>query len=257
MKESLKRRDYRCYVWKRSELVLVLLQAMAVVVFLAYFFYKSVWAVIPLTGVGVAYVRMLKVRRTEKNRRELLEQFKECMLSVSTSLKAGYAVENAFLESCSDMQLLYGEQSLIYQELQLIRRGLVINITLEELLNDLAKRSNCEEINQFARIFSIAKRNGGNMSEIIRSSTELIGQRIDMGQEIQTMLSGKKMEQSIMKCMPFAILGYISITYPGYFDGLYHNWQGVMIMTVCLGIYLVAFLLGDKIMQQIERELTM
>lgn len=257
MKESLKRRDYRCYIWKRSELVLVLLQAMTVVVFLSYFFYKSVWAVIPLIGVGAAYVRMLKLHKIEKSRRELLEQFKECMLSVSTSLKAGYAVENAFLESCSDMQLIYGEQSLIYQELQLIRRGLVINITLEELLNDLARRSNCEEISQFARIFSIAKRNGGNMSEIIRSATELIGQRIDIGQEIQTMLSGKKMEQSIMKCMPFVILSYISITYPGYFDSLYHNWQGVMIMTVCLGIYLVAFMLGDKIMQQIEKELTM
>lgn len=257
MKASLKRRDYSCYVWQRGEFVWVLLQALCVVLFLAYFFYKSVWAVIPLAGVGMAYVRIQKVRKAERSRRELREQFKECMLSVSTSLKAGYAVENAFLESRSDMRLLYGEQSLIYQELELIRRGLVININLEELLNDLAKRSNCEEISQFARIFSIAKRNGGNLSEIIHFSTDLIGQRIDIGQEIQTMLSGKKMEQNIMKCMPFAILGYISIAYPGYFDSLYHNCQGVMIMTVCLGIYLVAFILGDKIMQRIERELTM
>lgn len=255
MKTSLKRRDYKEYVWKRGEWFLALLQAVGVVLFLAYFFYKSVWAVIPLVGVGAAYMKMLGKRKTEKSRRELKEQFKECMLSVSAALRAGYAVENAFLESRSDMQLLYGEHSLIYQELELIRRGLIINITLEELLMDLAKRSACDEINQFAQIFSIAKRSGGNLSEIIRSSTELIGQRIDTGQEIQTMLSGKRMEQSIMRCMPFGILIYISITYPGYFDSLYHNWQGVIIMTICLGIYLGAFILGDKIMQHIEREL--
>lgn len=255
MKTNLRRRDYKSYVWKRGELVWVLLQAIVLVFFLAYFFYRSVWAIIPLAVIGVVYMRRCRFHKADKCRRELVEQFKECMLSVSTSLKAGYAIENAFLESRSDMKMLYGEQSLIYQELELIRRGLIINITLEELLNDLAKRSMCEEINHFAQIFSIAKRNGGNLSEIIRSSTELIGQRIDIRQEIQIMLSGKKMEQKIMKCMPFGILLYIGITYPGYFDSLYHNWQGVIIMTICLSLYLFAFLLGDRIMRQIEREL--
>lgn len=253
MKTSLKRRDYHEYVWKRGELLWVLMQAGCVVLFLAYFFYRSIWAVFPMTLVGAAYLFFWQKQRLEKSRWELVVQFKECMLAVSTSLKAGYAVENAFLESSSDMKVLYGEHSLIYQETELIRRGLMINITLEELLADLAKRSDCEEICQFSQIFSIAKRNGGNLSEIIHFSTELIGQRIEVRQEIHTVLSGRRMEQNIMKVMPFGILFYISMTYPGYFDGLYHNWQGVMIMTGCLALYLGAFVLGDKILQDIEK----
>lgn len=256
MKTSLRRRDYREYIWKRGECILTLMQAMSAVLLLVYFFYRSLWAAVPLIAVGVAYFRMLKGQKTENCKRELVAQFKECMLSVSTSLKAGYAVENAFLESRSDMKMLYGEQSLIYQELELIRRGLVINITLEELLTDLAERSECDEIIQFAQVFSIAKRSGGNLSEIIYTSTELIGQRIDARQEIQTLLGGRRMEQNVMKCMPFGILFYINVTYPGYFDSLYHNWQGVAIMTGCLMLYLGAFVLGDKIMQGIEKELT-
>ena len=255
MKTSLGRRDYHRYVWAKTEIICAVLRAAAVVFFLAYFFYRSLLAVVPLSVVGVFYLKMIGRSKQRECRKELVCQFKECILSVAASLKAGYALENAFLESRSDMQLLYGEKSLIYQELELIRRGLVINITLEDLLNDLAKRSDSEEIKQFAGILSIAKRSGGNIAEIIQSSTDLIGQRIETAQEINTILSGRQMEQKIMRVMPFGILIYIGISSPGYFDPLYHNWQGVVLMTVCLAVYLGAYVLGEKIMQHIEKEL--
>ncbi len=255
MKTSLRRRDYHEYMWEKRELAVTVMVAILIVLFLAYFFYRSLWACLPLLGVGVLYVRMQRRRRCSQCRQELTIQFRECILSVSASLKAGYAVENAFLESRTDMELLYGRDSLIYRELELIRRGLVINITLEEQLFELAQRSDSPEIVQFARVFSIAKRNGGNMSEIIGMTAELIGQKLDAAREVETVLSGRRMEQTIMKIMPFGVLGYIGVSYPGYFDSLYHNWQGVAIMTVCLGIYLAAYVLGEKILQNILREL--
>jgi len=256
MKTSLKQRDYRDYVWKKPELIFAIFQSIMVVIFLAIFFYRSLLAVIPLIVVGVMYFRRLKENKVEKCRVELVQQFKECILSVATSLRAGYAVENAFLESRKDMRLLYGEQSLIFQELELIRRGLVINITLEELLKDFAERSNSQEIRQFSEVFSIAKRNGGNLSEIIATSCQVISQRIEARQELQTLLSGREMEQRIMKIMPFAIIFYIGATYPGYFDMLYHNWQGATIMTICLLIYLAAYVLSDRILGKIAVELS-
>lgn len=255
MKTSLRQRDYHEYLWDKKELGAAFAQTIAVVFFLSYFFYKSVLACLPMSAVGVLYFRMLKQKKQERCREELTLQFRECILSVAASLKAGYAVENAFMESRSDMELLYGKNSLIYQELELIRRGLVINITLEEQLFHLADRSDSEEIGQFARVFSIAKRNGGNLSEIITSSSELIGQRLDAKCEMQTMLSGRQMEQKVMKLMPFAVLGYIGISYPGYFDMLYHNWQGAAIMTGCLALYLSAYVLGEKILRQIAKEM--
>ncbi len=254
MKASLKRRDYHEYVWSKKEFIFVMLQAVTVVIFFSYFFYRSIWAVIPLSTVGVGYVLLKKDQKKRRCKEELLLQFRECILSVSASLKAGYAVENAFLESREDMGMLFGEQSMIYKELELIRRGLVINITLEEQLLDLAERSDCEEILQFSQILSIAKRNGGDIPEIIGASADLIGQKIEVKQEINTMLSGRQMEQNIMKLMPFVIITYIETSYRGYFDVLYHNLQGVGIMTVCLFIYLAAYVLGEKMMQRIVKE---
>lgn len=253
--KSLQRRDYERYLWKRGELAVACIESAAVVCFLSYFFYQSIWAVLPLGVVGILFFHKITKQKRDKCKENLNVQFKECILSVAASLKAGYAVENAFLESKNDMCLLYGEDSLIVCELEVIRRGIVMNVTLEEQLNDLANRSKSNEIRQFAQVFSIAKRNGGSMPEIIKSSAELIGQRIDAMQEIQVLLSGRQMEQNIMKVMPFGILAYIGITYPGYFDNLYHNLTGIAVMTGCLLVYLAAYVLGEFIFKKIKEEL--
>ncbi len=256
MKPSLKRRDYRKCEWSGRELMFALFKSTAVVLFLAYFFYRSMLAVIPLSSVGILYFRRLKRQSVEKNKQQLLFEFKECILSIATALRVGYAVENAFLESRNEMRMLFGEQSFIYRELELIRRGLVINITLEELLKDFAERSDCRDVQQFAEVFAIAKRNGGNLAEIINNTSEIINRQIEVRQEIQTLLSGRKMEQKIMKLMPFGILIYIGMTYSGYFISLYHNPQGIAVMTTCLAIYIVAYLLSDKIIESIATEMS-
>lgn len=248
MRKNFRRQD--C-----GEKILFFAKSAGAVLFLAYFFYKSVWAVLPLSAIGVLYYRMQRGQAEEKRREQLVLQFKECILSVAASLKAGYAIENAFMESRTDMELLYGKNSMIYQELEQIRRGLVINITLEEQLFGLASRSGGEEILQFATVFSIARKGGGNLSEIIESTSELISQRLDARMEMQTRLSGRQMELNVMKMIPFGVVGYIGICYPGYFDMLYHNWQGGAIMTACLGVYLIAYVMGEKILLQIKKEL--
>lgn len=255
MNISLKRQDYHKYQWTVSGFVCEISKAALVVIVLTFFFYRSAWAALPLAAVGFFFFRMEGRRKLQHCREELNRQFKECILSVAASLKAGYAVENAFLESRSDMRMLYGEESMIYAELEIIRRGLVINITMEELLEDFAARSASDDIMQFAQVFAIAKKSGGNLSEIIQTTAVLIGRKIDARQEIRTLLSGRQMEQMIMKLMPFGILLYIGTSYPGYFDALYHNWQGVAIMTGCLSVYLAAYVLGDKILQKIAMEM--
>lgn len=248
MKINSKPQDYRRYRWKRTQWLMAIGRALGVVMLLSHFFYRSPAACFPLLGIGYLYYRNLERRRGEKQLRDLEEQFRECILSVAASLRAGYAVENAFLESIPDMKLMYGEESMICRELELFRRGLVINITMEELQTDFSVRSGSEEIGQFAEVFSIAKRSGGNLAAVIQNTAELIGRHIEARQELRTVLGGREMEHNIMKAMPFAILLYIGTSSRGYFDGLYHNLQGIIIMTVCLILYLTAWRMGENIL---------
>ena len=65
------------------------------------------------------------------------------------------------------------------------------------------------------------------MTEVIRSSADLISRDIESRQEIKAVLSGRRMEQNIMKVMPFGIILYVGMTSKGYFDSLYGNLTGV------------------------------
>lgn len=256
MRTSLNRRDYCSYQFSGGEGLLVLGGILGGILLTAWTFYDSLWAVPALCVPGYLLLRYIRRQKLEGRRRELTVEFKECILSVSASLQAGYAVENAFLESREDMRNLFGEESMIYEELEVLRRGLIINITLEEQLADLGERSGIEEIRQFAGMLAIAKRGGGNLPEMIRTSAELISQKVETRQEIDVVLAGKKMEQNMMRLMPFGIVWYVGSTNPGYFQPMYHNPEGVCIMSLCLAVYFGALALGEKVFGRIERELS-
>ena len=133
------------------------------------------------------------------------------------------------------------------RECETIVRGLENNLVLEKLVLSFGERSCVEEISEFTEVFSIAKRSGGNLKEIISDTTEVIDTKIEMKREFRTLISSKKFEHRLMCVIPFVILGYIGITSPGYFDLLYGNTRGVLIMSVCLAVYLGAFIWGENI----------
>lgn len=242
-------KDYSAYRFNKKEWVLSILEGMAAVSIFSYFFYRSVFMVLILLPLLVPYIKRKQNTLCERRKYELNLQFKEVMNSVHASLLAGYSLENAFFESYRDISVLYGEDSMMVQELLLIKRGIRNNKTLEELLRDFAERSDLEDIRNFAQVLTIGKRSGGNLNEIIRTSVTVMEEKVSVMQEIQTMISAKKMELKIMNVIPFFIIFYVELTSPHFFDLLYHSVGGVCVMSICLFVYLGAVFLADKTVQ--------
>ncbi|MCM1145908.1 MAG: type II secretion system F family protein [Clostridium sp.] len=239
--------DYEDYRFNGREWILYLLEGILLAGIISYFFYQSVWAFLFFLPVVPFFLKWKKKELAGKRRQELSVQFKDAVLSVSANQKAGYSVENAFREAYRDMAMLYGRDSHICKELNYIAKGLDNNMVLEKLLYELGVRSHVQDILQFADVFLIAKRTGGNMTEILSETANSIEEKSAVDKEIQVLLSSKKMEQKIMNVIPFFIIFYISITSKGFFDVLYHNLIGIVIMTCCLFLYLTAFMLSRKI----------
>ncbi len=238
---------YEHYFFHKGEKWLYIGVSLFITIFLAMFFYRSIWAVLPLSPIGVKCYLMFEKSKGEKRKRKLETEFKDCILAVSANLRAGYGVENAFVEAIPDMQALYGENSLMCQELYFIKKGLGNNRPLEKLLLELGTRSKSDNLEEFAEVFSIAVQNGGNLPEIIQDAADMIGEKIVLAQEIQVLISGRVFEQRIMSVIPFFLVFYVETGNKGFFDVLYHNLTGVSVMTVCLVIYLAAQLLSQKI----------
>lgn len=220
--------------------MIILIKGLGILLVISYFFYRSVWAIPVFSPYLIYYFKKKKREEKEKEDEVLRCQFKEAVMAVSASLNAGYSVENAFRESRKDLSLLYEKDAPIMLEFQQIIRGLDANERLEKLLYDFAGRCGLEEVESFAEIFATAKETGGDFSVIIRATAERIASCMEVKREIKTLVAAKEFEQKIMSLVPFLIMLYVELTSPGFFDPLYGNIAGIVIMTGCLGVYLLS-----------------
>ena len=241
--------DYKTYKLSKVEYLKGALIYAGMCATVSYFFYRSAAVFAFMLPGFIAFLRLYGNILKEKQKKKLLEEFSETLNSISINMRAGYSIENAFLEAYKDIKLFYGEDSLMAEEILRIRRGLEINITLEELVESLAERSGAEEIEMFSDVLKSAKRNGGNITEVLTDTASRIRESICVDAEIDNLMAEKKLELRIMEGMPFVILVYLNITSAGYFDVLYEGIFGRVFMTVALLVYVAALILGRKIMR--------
>lgn len=248
-KQVTEKKNYKRYKFSKAEFITVLLEGIILLTLAGYFFYGSVKSVVFLSPVLIFYIKSRKKQKIEKKREKLREEFKETLIFIQECMEAGYSMENGFIESYSRMKERYGNKSDMVYELYVIKQGLKINLKIEDLLLDLAKRADIEDIRDFAVVFSQAKRGGGNLGFIMKRSIAIIREKMDIQKDIQIMLAGKKYENRIMNLVPVGIIGYISFTSKGFFDVMYGNLTGIVIMTLCLMAYVGAIYLTEHLMK--------
>ncbi len=242
---------YECYYFSGKEMYLYVGVSLGITVFLGFFFYRSMWGAAALCPVGVYAYLSFQRDKGERRKRKLETEFKDCMMSTAANLRAGYSVDNAFTECIQDILPLYGKTSLMLGELYRIKKGLCNNQPLEELLQELGQRSGCASIREFGEVFYIARQSGGNLPGVMQATANLIGETIAGQQEVQVIISGRILEQRIMNVMPFLLVCYIELGNKGFFDVLYRNLSGTVIMTGCLAVYLTAFIWSRQICKRI------
>lgn len=194
------------------------------------------------------YPLVKKKELTVNRQEELRRQFKEAVLILSSSLGAGYSVENAFLASLRELEELYGPDGMITEEFSYIAGQLRMNRTVESLLAEFAGRSGLDEIKNFAEIFAVSKRSRGELVSVVNHTVHVISDRMQVREEILTMTAEKQFEQKLMNLVPYFIVFYIEFSSPGFFSQMYETMAGRVVMTGCLIIYCAACLLAFRIL---------
>ena len=215
----------------------------------AYVFYRSVAVAILLAPLAVIYPIFKKKDLKAKRDARLAEEFKEGIMILSSSLSAGFSFENAMRESEAELRILYGDKSLIVGEFELINHRVSMNIPIEQAWEEFAQRSDSEDIRNFVQVIKVAKRSGGELNSIIAHTSDTIGDKIRIEEEILTITSAHRLEQSIMNLVPIFIVIYIDMSSPGFFDSMYTGIAGRVVMTICFAIYLLAIFLSKKILE--------
>ncbi|RAP77061.1 type II secretion system F family protein [Paenibacillus montanisoli] len=215
----------------------------------AFLFYRSVVAALVLSAAGVLAPRIQRRTLLEQRRLRLALQFKEALYSIASSLAAGRSVENAFLTAHEDLRLLYPDPSAeILVEFEIIAARMGYGESLEQALTDFSSRAQIDDISQFADVFTTCKRSGGDLVEVIRRTSQTIGEKLDVQQEIAVMVAQKRLESRIMMAVPFVFLAFLNLTAPDYMAPLY-NGIGYVLLTAALILLALCFALMVKIMK--------
>lgn len=214
---------------------------------LAYLFYHSFIPVVIFLPIIYPYYKQVSHHLYDRRRNKLCRQFKDSLVSLSTSLETGCSIENAIWEAYLEISVLYSRSSYMALELSYIYNQLKLSIPIEEAFSNLAVRTDVDDILTFCEILKIAKRTDGNLVSIIRSTADTIEEKFNIKREINTNINGKKFEQIIMSVMPIFIIFYIKLSSPDFFEPLYGNLTGIAFVTICLLVYGFSIYLSLKI----------
>ena len=183
----------------------------------------------------------------KKKKTAFLLQFRDMIQDMASALNSGYSAENALREAQKEMKLLYTPEEPISREMEMMVRQMRLQVPLEQVLEEFAARVELEDVENFAAVFSAAKRSGGDMIGIIQNTAGQIGDKIEVRREIDTILAAKKYEFKVMSWIPYGIILYLILSFPEFTACLYGNLAGTGVMTVCLLVYTGACALGERL----------
>jgi tight adherence protein B len=241
--------DYDIYLMTVKEKLICILPAGAVIFAAGYIFYRSIVLSLLLLPLALKYPRLRTEYIIKKRKNELNLQFREALYSVSSSLSAGKSIEASFRDALRELSLQYPDaETYILKELELINKRISMNETIEAALADFAARSHLEDIINFTDVFSICKRTGGNLVQVMKNTAEIISEKIDVKQEINILLTEKKLEHKVLNLMPVLIVLLLSTSSEEFMAPVFTEPLGRVAMTVSLILFMVAFLISGKIM---------
>ena len=214
------------------EYLKALLQGVLLIGMVSYLFYGTWMCTILFSPYLFWYIKSWETQLIKKKKMRFRLQFKDAMQ-----------------EAVKDLRSVYKKDDKIIREFLYMIRQIKMNVPVESAWNQFAQRMKDEDVCTFVAVFNMAKRSGGDALGIIRNAVKQMGDKIDVEREIDTIMSAKRAEFKIMSVIPFAMIGYLKLSFPEFLDVLYGNVAGVLIMSVCLAIYLISYEWGRHMVE--------
>ncbi|KAA9004917.1 pilus assembly protein TadB [Paenibacillus spiritus] len=240
--------DYKQYTLGRKTTRLAAAVGCTILYGVGLLFYSNPLLALLLVPGGFYAPRLLRNYMRSRRRRILNLQFKQTLFSLSSSLSAGRSVENAFREAIRDLLLLDPDGGGdMAAELNIICTRLEYGQPIEEALQDFSRRAGMEDVARFADVFSVCKRTGGDLIEVVRRTSGIIGEKLDIEQEIAVSVAQKRFEAQALLLSPLAMLLFMNLSAGDYMQPM-HTGVGLVISTLALGGLVLCYGWISKIM---------
>lgn len=234
---------------KKSMHIFVYVVASILASVVVYLFYH----IIPISVIGgfiigIFLEKMYADSTIRKRQKQLRLQFRDFLESMAVAARAGNVEVKAIKSAAKDLRLSYSEQSDIVREIDnIIVQYEGGGIAIKDLFQDFADRSNLPDIQSFATIYGVIEGKSDRFGDIVVQTHEIIGEKIEVEQEIETGITSAKSETYTMLVMPIVIVVAMSGMGGGLMDALFTTMIGHLVATVALVLFVISFVVSIKL----------
>ena len=217
-----------------------------ITVFFALFAGGVVWFV--LSGVKIKagwqngqspLARWLDRRRRDK----FNAQLPEALATMSNALRAGFSISQAF-----DSVVETGEVP-VSEEFAILQRQLRIGMGFEEALDSMSARVGSDDLTLVTTAILIARKTGGNVTEIFDKISETIRGRMKVERKVKTLTAQGRLQGLIVSAMPFFLGAVMTIIKPGMMIPFIASATGIL----CIAGMTVLIVLGWLMIRKIVK----
>lgn len=239
--------DYRIYLLTETEKRLAAGSMALALLAIGLIYFKSPLPVLLLPFIMKRGWCIYAASCRKKRQKTLLREFRDFLFSLSASFATGRHMTEAMKEADLALGNIYGEKGLMSREIRYMLKSIEeTGQSDQKVFSDFAGRTGLEDIQLLAEVYSACRETGGNMAAAVNKAAALLTEKINIEMEIQTMLSQKKLEGTIIAVMPGMMILFLLWISPEYLSPMYGTMAGRLLMVLALGLNGFAYFWMEK-----------
>lgn len=205
----------------------------------------AIWTAVVLVIVGFLIsfpipkiiLRVMKKRRLKK----FNEQLEEALGSMSSSLKAGFSINQAFDELASQ------NKSPISIEFRLLTQEIRLGVNMETALENMQKRIQSSDFELVVTAIITARQTGGELTSTLERLALLIRERMRINNKLAAMTSMGRLQAFLIGLMPFLLLWGMFYVSPSMVEAFFDTTFGFIALGIVIILDIIGFLVIKKI----------
>lgn len=196
------------------------------------------------TGVGgvgfsIPFIYFIKKRSSKRNK--FATQLGDALITICNGLKSGFSFQQAMRSVSKDMT------PPISTEFQKVLNEIDYGMTQEAALKRMYERLENEDLKMLISALAISEKTGGNLSDVLRTISNTVQNRIKIRQEVKSLSAQGKMSSIIIGALPIVISLIMMIMNPSYIQTLIDTEIGRMLLITAVIMEVVGFIVMTKI----------
>ena len=221
-----------------AKLFVANLAVMALGALLVWIITGSALVAIPVFFALAMAPRLLYAWMRKRRLQKFEEQLPDALMMISGGLRAGSGLSSAL------QQLVAEAQQPLAQEFSLMLREQRMGVTLEQSLNNLARRMPTQTTTLVVSAMRIASDTGGGLAETLERTAHTIRSRLQMEGKIRALTAQGKLQAWVVGLLPLVLMAVLNKMEPEAMSLLWDTRIGWATLVVIgffefMGIYVI------------------